>query len=119
MMYRCGECGARFGSQAEVEAHCDTPDADGDRHDGTGWRPCDDQIAIVARKARVDSEFDGSLVPWSFHGTWQFSNDIDFAADESIGNTVRHLLRAGYVEVRVLHLDDANALYAATAKVSG
>jgi hypothetical protein len=114
--YRCGECGRRFDSEQEIREHIAEKDAEGDSHDGTSWSECGDEIAIVARAAQLDNEYGESQVPWSFFGRWRFSEDTDIDSDESIGFTVRTLLRQGYVDVRVLHLNDAEALFESTRK---
>lgn len=114
--YRCGVCGARFDTEDEIRAHIAEKDDDGESHDGEPWECCDDEVCIVARRQRVDSEYGESASPWSFFGSWRFANDVDFRADESIGWEVRQLLRMGYVEIRVLHRRDAEALRATSQK---
>ena len=112
--FRCGVCGARFDAEDEVRAHIAEPGAGGDTHDSQPWEVCDDDLCIVARRAQTDNEYGESLVPWSFFGSWRFSKDTDFSADENIGWEIRQLFRMGYVDVRVLHRRDAEHLRAST-----
>ena len=101
--YHCGVCGARFDTEAEILAHIAEKDDDSDTHDGESWSCSDDAIAILARRSKD--------APWSFYGTWCFTGETDFKADESIGWEIRQLFRMGYVDVRVKRVAVARYLY--------
>jgi len=118
MFYVCGDCSQRFNTESEVRDHIAIQDADGATHDGTSWSVCDDEVCIVARRAISDSEYGESTVPWSFFGSWRFS-DTDFASDESIGWEVRQLLRMGYVDIRVVQRTIAEEMVARSRVLCG
>jgi len=63
-------------------------------------------------------EYGESTVPWSFFGSWRFS-DTDFASDESIGWEVRQLLRMGYVDIRVVQRTIAEEMVARSRVLCG
>lgn len=113
LFYRCGECGRRFDSEAEVIEHASKPDVDGETHDGISWSRCGDEIAIVARKAFEDDEYGQSRVPWVFYGRWSFTGSGPLS-DAGLGNTIRDLFQRGFVDVRVLHLRDAEYMFEST-----
>lgn len=100
--YHCGVCGYVCESEAGIRDHIAERDADGDTHDGEPWGCTEDEIVVAWRLS--------TRHPWSLHGSWGFENDIDFAADESIGWAVRQHLRSGAHEVRVLYRRDAEHL---------